>query len=50
MIVLCFRSLLNRVSEVPGIAWVSLHYAYPGFFTDELIETIAANPKDLQLY
>ncbi|SFS78105.1 30S ribosomal protein S12 methylthiotransferase RimO [Paenibacillus sp. BC26] len=37
--------LLNRVSEVDGIAWVRLHYAYPGFFTDELIETIAANPK-----
>jgi len=37
--------LLNRVSEVPGIAWVRLHYAYPGFFTDELIEAIATNPK-----
>ncbi|MEB3102638.1 30S ribosomal protein S12 methylthiotransferase RimO [Ferviditalea candida] len=37
--------LLNRVSEVPGIEWVRLHYAYPGFFTDELIDTIAANPK-----
>ncbi|RKP55526.1 30S ribosomal protein S12 methylthiotransferase RimO [Cohnella endophytica] len=37
--------LLNRVSEVPGIEWVRLHYAYPGFFTDELIETIATNPK-----
>ncbi|RAP76193.1 30S ribosomal protein S12 methylthiotransferase RimO [Paenibacillus montanisoli] len=37
--------LLNRVSEVEGIAWVRLHYAYPGFFTDELIETIATNPK-----
>jgi len=37
--------LLNRVSEVPGIEWVRLHYAYPGFFTDDLIETIAANPK-----
>lgn len=37
--------LLNAVSEVEGIAWVRLHYAYPGFFTDELIETIAANPK-----
>jgi len=37
--------LLNRVSEVPGIEWVRLHYAYPGFFTDELIETIAENPK-----
>ena len=37
--------LLNRVSEVEGLAWVRLHYAYPGFFTDELIETIASNPK-----
>ncbi|MFD0711342.1 30S ribosomal protein S12 methylthiotransferase RimO [Paenibacillus sp. GCM10027626] len=37
--------LLNRVSEVEGIVWVRLHYAYPGFFTDELIETIATNPK-----
>ncbi|WP_308639308.1 30S ribosomal protein S12 methylthiotransferase RimO [Paenibacillus silvisoli] len=37
--------LLNRVSEVEGIAWVRLHYAYPGFFSDELIETIATNEK-----
>ncbi|MCC3371801.1 30S ribosomal protein S12 methylthiotransferase RimO [Cohnella sp. REN36] len=37
--------LLNRVSEVPGVEWVRLHYAYPGFFTDELIEAIASNPK-----
>ncbi|MFC0215674.1 30S ribosomal protein S12 methylthiotransferase RimO [Paenibacillus chartarius] len=38
-------ALLNKVSEVPGIEWVRLHYAYPGFFTDELIETMANNPK-----
>jgi len=38
-------TLLNKVSEVPGVAWVRLHYAYPGFFTDELIDTIATNPK-----
>ncbi|WP_426446975.1 30S ribosomal protein S12 methylthiotransferase RimO [Paenibacillus sp. S-38] len=37
--------LMNRVSEVPGIEWVRLHYAYPGFFTDELIDVIADNPK-----
>jgi len=37
--------LLNRVSEVDGVAWVRLHYAYPGFFTDELINTFASNPK-----
>lgn len=38
-------ALLNKVSEVNGIEWVRLHYAYPGFFTDELIDTIASNPK-----
>lgn len=38
-------ALLNKVSEVPGIEWVRLHYAYPGFFSDELIDTIASNPK-----
>jgi ribosomal protein S12 methylthiotransferase len=37
--------LLNRVSEVEGISWVRLHYAYPGFFSDELIDTIATNDK-----
>ncbi|MBA9086057.1 ribosomal protein S12 methylthiotransferase [Fontibacillus solani] len=37
--------LMNKVSEVSGIAWVRLHYAYPGFFTDVLIETMASNPK-----
>lgn len=37
--------LLNKVSEVEGIAWVRLHYAYPGFFTDELLEVMATNPK-----
>lgn len=38
-------TLMNKVSEVPGIEWVRLHYAYPGFFTDELIEVMANNPK-----
>ncbi|CAM3948543.1 30S ribosomal protein S12 methylthiotransferase RimO [Cohnella lubricantis] len=37
--------LLNRISEVRGIEWVRLHYAYPGFFTDELIDVFASNPK-----
>ncbi|TBL77799.1 30S ribosomal protein S12 methylthiotransferase RimO [Paenibacillus thalictri] len=37
--------LMNKVSAVSGVEWVRLHYAYPGFFTDELIETIASNPK-----
>lgn len=37
--------LMERLTQVPGIRWVRLHYAYPGFFTDELIEVIANNPK-----
>jgi ribosomal protein S12 methylthiotransferase len=37
--------LLNRLAEVDGIQWIRLHYAYPGFFTDELIEVFATNPK-----
>jgi ribosomal protein S12 methylthiotransferase len=38
-------TLLNKISEVEGVEWVRLHYAYPGFFTDELIEVIASNDK-----
>lgn len=37
--------LLNRVSEVEGVEWVRLHYAYPGFFTEDLIKVMAENPK-----
>jgi ribosomal protein S12 methylthiotransferase len=37
--------LLNRLSEVEGLQWIRLHYAYPGFFTDELIDVFATNPK-----
>ncbi|GAB7388321.1 hypothetical protein BSNK01_21580 [Bacillaceae bacterium] len=28
-----------------GIAWIRLHYAYPGYFTDELIDVFANNEK-----
>lgn len=37
--------LMNKVSEIPGVEWVRLNYAYPGFFTEELMDTIASNPK-----
>ncbi|ASJ54278.1 ribosomal protein S12 methylthiotransferase RimO [Brevibacillus formosus] len=42
---LMLPELLNRLAEVEGIEWIRLHYAYPGFFTDELIHTFATNPK-----
>ncbi|MBI3160223.1 MAG: 30S ribosomal protein S12 methylthiotransferase RimO [Chloroflexi bacterium] len=36
--------LLRRlVRSVPGLDWVRVLYAYPGYVTDELIETIASH-------
>jgi ribosomal protein S12 methylthiotransferase len=37
--------LLDKLSDVKGIEWIRLMYAYPSKFPDELISTIAANPK-----
>ncbi len=37
--------LLNKLSEVKGIEWIRMMYAYPSKFPDDLIDTIAANPK-----
>ena len=37
--------LLNRLSEVEGIKWIRLMYAYPSQFPEELIDVIANNPK-----
>lgn len=38
--------LLNDlVRAAPDIPWVRLMYAYPGYVTDELIETMAAHPQ-----
>jgi ribosomal protein S12 methylthiotransferase len=35
--------LLRELDQVRGIDWIRLLYAYPMYFTDELIETIAAS-------
>ncbi|MBZ0200225.1 MAG: 30S ribosomal protein S12 methylthiotransferase RimO [Ignavibacteriaceae bacterium] len=37
--------LLNKISEVEGIEWIRLMYAYPSHFPDDVIEVIVANPK-----
>jgi ribosomal protein S12 methylthiotransferase len=37
--------LLNALSEVKGIEWIRLHYAFPSGFPDDLIEVIRDNPK-----
>ncbi|GMU95202.1 MAG: 30S ribosomal protein S12 methylthiotransferase RimO [Ignavibacterium album] len=40
--------LLNKLSEVKGIEWIRLMYAYPSHFPDDVIEVIADNPKVLK--
>ncbi len=37
--------LLNKLSEVEGIEWIRLMYAYPSKFPDEVINVLANNPK-----
>ncbi len=37
--------ILHRLAEIPGIYWIRIMYCYPEEITDELIETIAAEPK-----
>ena len=37
--------LLNKISEVEGIEWIRLMYAYPSKFPDDLIDVLANNPK-----
>ncbi len=38
--------LLRQMTQAaPGIPWIRLMYAYPGYVTDELIETMAASPQ-----
>ena len=37
--------LLTKLSEVEGIEWIRLMYAYPSHFPDDAIDVIASNPK-----
>lgn len=37
--------LLNKLSGIEGIEWIRLLYAYPSHFPDDVIDTIAENPK-----
>ncbi len=37
--------LLNKLSEIKGIEWIRLLYAYPSHFPKDLMETIRDNPK-----
>ncbi|SDD44010.1 30S ribosomal protein S12 methylthiotransferase RimO [Sporomusa acidovorans] len=37
--------LLDELVKIEGILWIRLLYCYPKYFSDELIEFIAAQPK-----
>lgn len=37
--------LLRQLSAIDGDFWIRLLYCYPSYFTDELIELIASEPK-----
>ncbi len=37
--------LLRRLCRIEGIEWIRLHYAYPAGFPDDVIETMATEPK-----
>ena len=40
--------LLSKLSEINGIEWIRLLYAYPSHFPKDLINVIAENPKVLK--
>lgn len=37
--------LIRKIAEIDGVEWIRLHYLYPDEFDDELIDTIASEPK-----
>jgi ribosomal protein S12 methylthiotransferase len=37
--------LLRELEQVAGIEWIRILYAYPIFFTDELVDTLAGSAK-----
>ncbi len=37
--------LLRRLCQIDGLHWIRVHYTYPDEFTDELIDTVAEEPK-----
>ena len=37
--------LLTPLTEIPDIKWIRILYTHPAHYSDELIDTIASNPK-----
>jgi ribosomal protein S12 methylthiotransferase len=38
-------TLITKLSEVEGIEWIRLHYAYPSGFPLDVLDVMASNPK-----
>ncbi|MDE7379237.1 MAG: 30S ribosomal protein S12 methylthiotransferase RimO [Paraprevotella sp.] len=36
----CLPDLIERISDVPGVEWIRLHYAYPAHFPNELLRVM----------
>lgn len=36
---------MHELGKLEGLRWMRILYAYPSYFTDDLIEEIATNPK-----
>ncbi len=41
-------ALIGELSKIEGIQWIRLHYLYPEETDDEIIRTVAENPKVLK--
>ena len=41
----CLADLIRRLSGIPDLRWIRLHYLYPDQFDDELIDEISRNDK-----
>ena len=37
--------LIQKLSEVPGIEWIRIHYSYPADFPQDVLDQMADNPK-----
>lgn len=38
-------SLMRELGKIDGLKWMRILYAYPSYFSDDLIDEIANNPK-----
>ena len=38
-------ALVRELAKIGGVKWIRLHYLYPDLITEELIDTVASEPK-----